>query len=72
MTENKKAISILRHMKNLLTTRAFEEEALDRAIKALENEAVSKKLLEEATEEIENLSGRETELTIKIRDFIKV
>ena len=36
MTENKKAISILRHMKNLLTTRAFEEEALDRAIKALE------------------------------------
>lgn len=36
MTENEKAISILRHMRNLLTTRAFEEEALDRAIKALE------------------------------------
>lgn len=36
MMENKKAISILRHMRNLLTTRAFEEEALDRAIQALE------------------------------------
>lgn len=46
--------------------------AFDIAIKILENEAVSKRLLEEAAEEIENLYGRETELTIKIRDFLKV
>lgn len=36
MTENEKAISILRHMRNLLTTRAFEEEALEAAIHALD------------------------------------
>jgi len=36
MTENEKAINILGHMKNLITVRIFEEEALDRAIKALE------------------------------------
>ncbi len=36
MTENEKAINILEHMKNLVTVRIFEEEALDRAIKALE------------------------------------
>ena len=35
MTENEKAISILRHMRKLLTTRAFEEEALEAAIHAL-------------------------------------
>lgn len=46
--------------------------AFDIAIKAIENEAVSKKLLEAAAEEIENLYGRDTELTIKIRDFLKV
>lgn len=45
--------------------------AFDIAIKALENEAVSKKLLEAAAEEIENLYCRDTELTIKIRDFLK-
>ena len=45
--------------------------AFDMAIRALENEAVSKKLLEAAAEEIENLYGRDTELTIKIRDFLK-
>ena len=36
VTENEKAINILEHMKNLVTVRIFEEEALDRAIKALE------------------------------------
>ena len=36
MTKNQKAISILRHMRNLLTTRAFEEEALEAAIHALD------------------------------------
>lgn len=45
--------------------------AFDIAIKAIEDEAVSKKLLEAAAEEIENLYGRDTELTIKIRDFLK-
>ena len=45
--------------------------AFDIAIKAIENEAVSKKSLEAAAEEIENLYGRDTELTIKIRDFLK-
>lgn len=41
-------------------------------IKALENETASIILLEAAVEEIENLYGRDTELTIKIRDFLKV
>lgn len=40
-------------------------------IKALENETTSIILLEAAVEEIENLYGRDTELTIKIRDFLK-
>lgn len=40
-------------------------------IKALENETASIILLEAAVEEIENLYGRDTELTIKIRDFLK-
>lgn len=71
VTENEKAINILEHMKNLVTVRIFEEEALDRAIKALENETASIILLEAAVEEIENLYGRDTELTIKIRDFLK-
>ena len=71
VTENEKAINILKHMKNLITVRIFEEEALDRAIKALENETTSIILLEAAVEEIENLYGRDTELTIKIRDFLK-
>lgn len=46
--------------------------AFDIAIKALENEAVSKKLLEAAAEEIENLYGRDTNLSIEIRNFLKV
>lgn len=33
-----KAISILRHLKNLSRTRDFEEEALDIAIQALEKQ----------------------------------
>ena len=35
MTKNEEIISILKHMRNLMTTRAFEEEALDAAIHAL-------------------------------------
>lgn len=35
MAKNQKVISILRHMSNLLTTRAFEEDALEAAIQAL-------------------------------------
>lgn len=35
MAKNQKVISILRHMRNLLTTRAFEEDALEAAIQAL-------------------------------------
>lgn len=35
MAKYQKAISILRHMRNLLTTRAFEEDALEAAIHAL-------------------------------------
>lgn len=46
--------------------------AFDIAIKAIENEAVSKKLLEAAAEEIENLYGRDTNLSIEIRNFLKV
>ena len=33
-----KAISILRHLKKLIRTRDFEEEALDMAIQALEKQ----------------------------------
>lgn len=36
MAKNQKVISILRHMRNLLTTRAFEEDALEAAIHALD------------------------------------
>ena len=36
MTENEKVISVLKHMKNLVTVRTFEEEALEKAIQALE------------------------------------
>lgn len=36
VTGNEKTINILEHMKNLVTVRIFEEEALNRAIKALE------------------------------------
>lgn len=35
MAKNQRVISILRHMRNLLTTRAFEEDALEAAIQAL-------------------------------------
>lgn len=35
MTKNEEIISILKHMRNLMTTRTFEEEALDAAIHAL-------------------------------------
>lgn len=49
-----------------------EKCAFSMAIKALENEAVSKKLLEAAAEEIENLYGRDTNLSIEIRNFLKV
>lgn len=35
MTKNEEIISILKHMRNLMTTRVFEEEALDTAIHAL-------------------------------------
>lgn len=39
---NKEAISILRHLRNLLTTRAFEEDALDIAIQSIEKQIPKK------------------------------
>lgn len=39
---NKEAISILRHLRNLLTTRAFEEDALDITIQSIEKQVPKK------------------------------
>lgn len=75
MTEND-AIRELEWAKNRLmqcshmdSNRAY---AFSMAFKAFENEAVSRKLLEAAAEEIENLYGRDTNLSKEIRDFLKV
>ena len=40
--ENKEAISILQHMRNLITVRTFEEKAIDKAIEALEKQIPKK------------------------------
>lgn len=45
-------------------------EALDIAIKALEKQKAMECLLEKAAEEIENIYGRETELSEEIRDLL--
>lgn len=39
---NEEAISILRHVRNLLTTRTFEEDALDIAIQSIEKQIPKK------------------------------
>ena len=45
-------------------------EEMDIAINALEKQKTMECLLEKATEEIENLYGRETELSEEIRDLL--
>ena len=46
------------------------DEAVGMAIKALENKKTMECLLEKAAEEIENLYGRETELSEEIRNLL--
>lgn len=58
VTENEKAINILEHMKNLVTVRIFEEEALDRAIKALENQQDIKNALHDKKKLCQNFVNR--------------
>lgn len=45
-------------------------EEMDIAIKALENKKTMECLLEKVAEEIENIYGRETELSEEIRDLL--
>ena len=75
MTEND-AIRELEWAKNRLMQCSHMDSnrmhAFSMAFKAFENEAVSRKLLEAAAEEIENLYGRDTNLSIEIRNFLKV
>ena len=66
-----KAIDCLKADKEYLTDmKICEGEEMDVAIKALENKKTMECLLEKVAEEIENLYGRETELSEEIRDLL--
>ena len=66
-----KAIDCLKADKEYLTDmKICDGEEMDVAIKALEKQKTMECLLEKATEEIENLYGRETELSEEIRDLL--
>ena len=66
-----KAIDCLKPDKEYLTDmKICDGEEMDIAIKALENKKTMECLLEKVAEEIENLYGRETELSEEIRDLI--
>ena len=66
-----KAIDCLRADKEYLTDmKICDGEEMDVAIKALENKKTMECLLEKVAEEIENLYGRETELSEEIRDLL--
>ena len=71
MTEQE-AKAIISEIKMSYAENGEEEcsEALDMAIKALEKQKTMERLLEKAAEEIENLYGRETEFSEKIRDLL--
>ena len=69
--DNEKAIDCLRADKEYLTDmKICDGEEMDIAIKALEKQKTMERLLEKAVEEIENLYGRETELSEGIRDLL--
>ena len=66
-----KSIDCLKADKEYLTDmKICDGEEMDIAIKALENKKTMQCLLEKVTEEIENLYGRETELSEEIRDLL--
>ena len=66
-----KAIDCLKADKEYLTDmKICDGEEMDIAIKALENRKTMEYLLEKAAEEIENIYGRETELSEEIRDLL--
>ena len=71
VTENEKAINILEHMKNLVTVRIFEEEALDRAIKALENQQDIKNALNDKKKLCQNFANRAYKQEQYARDLLK-
>ena len=69
--DNEKAIDCLKADKAYLTDmKICDGEEMDVAIKALEKQKTMECLLEKAVEEIENLYGRETELSEEIRNLL--
>ena len=68
---NEEAIDFLKADKEYLTDmKICDGEEMDIAIRALENKKTMECLLEKVVEEIENLYGRETELSEEIRDLL--
>ena len=66
-----KAIDCLKADKEYLTDmKICDGEEMDIAIKALEKQKTMECLLEKVVEEIENIYGRETELSEEIRDLL--
>ena len=66
-----KTIDCLKADKQYLTDmKICDGEEMDIAIRTLENKKTMYCLLEKVTEEIENLYGRETELSEEIRDLL--
>ena len=69
--DNEKAIDCLKADKEYLTDmKICDGEEMDVAIKALENRKTMQCLLEKVTQEIENIYGREIELSEEIRDLL--
>ena len=66
-----KAIDCLKADKEYLTDmKICDGEEMDIAIRALEKQKTMECLLEKVVEEIENIYGRETELSEEIRDLL--
>ena len=66
-----KAIDCLKADKEyLMDMKICDGEEMDVAIRALEKLKTMERLLEKVEEEIENLYGRETELSEEIRDLL--
>ena len=66
-----KAIDCLKADKEYLTDmKICDGEEMDVAINALEKQKTMERLLEKVTEDIENIYGRETELSEEIRDLL--
>ena len=66
-----KAIDCLKADKEYLTDmKICDGEEMDIAIMALEKQKTMERLLKKSAEEIENIYGRETELSEEIRDLL--